>query len=448
MSLQTKLIYLFSLIISVAQAQEKPREFSPYSRFGIGDLADPNLSSVSQLGGAGAAFCDRNLLNAANPASLGFLKNTAFEGGVSIKNTGLKESGQSKSFFGGGLDYLALGLPLQNQINDVLERVNRKWHVGTMIVLKPYSFVGYSVAQRGNASDIGNYQINYTGNGGTYAFKWNTAVAYQNLSVGVGLQYLFGKMSYQRVSSLVDSAYSLRPITYSSIFADDISMHGFNWNFGIQYKINLKKPEEGENESSKFLTLGVYGNGNHDFTTTANQLYRRILTNSGTSAAADTVKNLSGVDGIGTLPKEIHFGVYYNDKYKFQVGAQYSMVGWSNYKNAAKPETLKNASEFALGVGYCPNIESFDNFFERVTYRLGFRTGTDPRSFNDQQLKFYAFNVGASLPFIFQRKVSFINLGLEFGKMGISSGLDTHYTQVKLGFTLNDDDWFLRKKYD
>ena len=98
-----------------------------------------------------------------------------------------------------------------NQINDdVLERVNRKWHVGTMIVHRGNCYgSGYSVAQRGNTSDIGSTRLIIPVMEEPMPLNGVLLCNYQNLSSIVGLQYLFGKMSYQRVSSsLVDSAYS------------------------------------------------------------------------------------------------------------------------------------------------------------------------------------------------------------------------------------------------
>lgn len=91
-------IVLISACFSGAIAQEKPREFSPYSRFGIGDLADPHFGAVSHLGGIAAAFTDRNQLNADNPASLGALRSTAFEVGVSTKYTTLSSGDQRTRF--------------------------------------------------------------------------------------------------------------------------------------------------------------------------------------------------------------------------------------------------------------------------------------------------------------------------------------------------------------
>ena len=436
-------IVLISACFSGAIAQEKPREFSPYSRFGIGDLADPHFGAVSHLGGIAAAFTDRNQLNADNPASLGALRSTAFEGGVSTKYTTLSSGDQRTRFFGGGLDYLALGLPLYNPINDLLNRNRRNLHIGTMFVLKPYSFVGYDISQIDSIAGTGSYQRKYIGNGGTYEFKWSNGFEYKQFSGGIGLGYLFGKMTYKRELDLLSV-----PLPYTTIFLNEISMRGVKWNAGIQYKVNLKKLAEGEVESSRYLSVGIYGQSAQDFKTTSNEIYRRELIVTSTAGIVDTVRNVTDQPGTGVLPGEIHAGFYYNDKYKLQFGGQYSLVSWSKYKNSAKPEILQNASHISFGAAYCPDIESLDNFLKRVTYRVGFRFGNDPRSFQNEQVKDFSVTFGAGVPFVYQRKVSFVNFAVEMGNIGLKDNLKSKYVQLKLGFTLNDDEWFLKSKYN
>ncbi|MDZ4708016.1 MAG: hypothetical protein SH818_06395 [Saprospiraceae bacterium] len=424
-------------------AQEKPREYSPYSRLGIGDLTDPNFSALSQLGGIAAGFNDKNILNFSNPAALGSLRNTAFEAGVSAKFTNLKNNDLSKSFFGGGLDYLALGVPVYNPINEALDRIDRKFHWGMLFALKPYSHVGYDIAQIDSISGTGRYKRSYTGSGGTYEFKWSNGIEYRKFSAGLSLGYLFGKMSYRRDLDLLSVV-----LPYSTIFLDEISMNGFKWNLGIQYKINLSKLKEGELESDKTLSIGLYGQSSQSFSTLSDHVYRRQLIVSAQVGVIDTVRNEINLEGSGTLPGELHLGFYYNQRYKFQFGGQLSLVSWSNYKNTAKPEILKNSSNLSLGLAYCPDIESLNNLLKRTTYRLGVKIGNDPRSFNDTQLKNFAVTFGLGVPFVFQRKVSFANLGIEMGSLGIQDKLKSNYVQLKLGFTLNDDEWFLKRKYN
>ncbi|MEP7268289.1 MAG: hypothetical protein ABI844_11735 [Saprospiraceae bacterium] len=430
------------LLCPLSKAQEKPREYSPYSRFGIGDLTDPNFFTISQFGGSAAGFTDRNFLNPTNPASLGALRNAAFEVGVSTKFNTLT-SGQSKStFFGGGLDYLALGLPLVNPINEALERKQRKVHIGTMFALKPFSQVGYDLQQIDSLEGVGRYSRKYTGNGGTYEFKWSTGFEFKSFSAGVGLGYLFGKMTLDRKLSLLDV-----PLPYTTDFQNEMSLKGFRWDLGSQYKINLRKLEDLETEPSKYISIGIYGQSSQPFSTTNNEIFKRELS-IGTAGVSDTVKITNGVSGTGKLPGSINAGIYFNNDYKLQIAAQMSLVSWSQYKNSAKPDILKNTSNFSLGVAYTPNIGSFDNLLKRITYRAGLSVGNDPRNFNNEQLKKFTVTFGGSIPFVFQRKVSFANFAVEIGSLGIKDKLRSNFVQLKLGFTLNDDEWFIKRKYN
>jgi len=52
------------------------------------------------------------------------------------------------------------------------------------------------------------------------------------------------------------------------------------------------------------------------------------------------------------------------------------------------------------------------------------------------------------LPFIFQRKVSHANLGIDIGRSGMNTSIQENYIRFTLGFTFNDDEWFVKRKYN
>ena len=87
-SLQILFGGLMLFLASWAHAQ--PKINSPYSRFGIGEIRDQNFVALSSMGGLAASYHNIYNVNALNPASLGFLRNTAFEVGVYGKNSWLK----------------------------------------------------------------------------------------------------------------------------------------------------------------------------------------------------------------------------------------------------------------------------------------------------------------------------------------------------------------------
>jgi hypothetical protein len=73
---------------------------------------------------------------------------------------------------------------------------------------------------------------------------------------------------------------------------------------------------------------------------------------------------------------------------------------------------------------------------------------TDPRVIAGEQLDAYGVTFGMGLPFIYQRKISHANLGFEFGKNGSNSVIRESFFKVTLGFTFNDDEWFIKRKYN
>ena len=47
-----------------------------------------------------------------------------------------------------------------------------------------------------------------------------------------------------------------------------------------------------------------------------------------------------------------------------------------------------------------------------------------------------------------RQQVSFVNLGFEFGQNGGNTTLTETYGRVTLGFTLNDNSWFYKRKFN
>lgn len=148
------------------------------------------------------------------------------------------------------------------------------------------------------------------------------------------------------------------------------------------------------------------------------------------------------------MPGELGFGMTYHHKNKFAIGVDYKRVFWSNYENDANPESLDNTSRFALGGYYRPDYNSINSFFSRIYYRFGFFMEQDPRQIENKSIDNYGLNLGFGLPFTWQRKISHMNLGVSLGKRSIDDILSETYVKMTLGFTFNDSDWFIKRKYN
>jgi len=430
----------------VAQpADPEPKDNSPYSRLGLGDLMTQYFAANAGMGGLRAALHDPYHINLINPAATAWLEVTAFEVGFFGEYAELESGDDVTTAWNGNLKYIALGFPLQNPINEVLERERAPFRWGMNFALTPYSNVEYDIETTSGlpGRDTMDVISAFEGLGGTYKVAWTNAFRYKNFSAGVSLGYIFGKITNSRSVFLDDQFY------YFDNFNDEFSLSGFLWNAGLQYDWVFKEMNrEGELEpTGKRITFGLYGNANNSFTTNSSSFYTREFVS--TVPNVDTLRNTREVEGNGTLPAELGFGVMYSEENKLRVGADYVSTSWSNYENDAKPESLSNSWRLSTGIEYTPNYSSYNSYLERIRYRGGFYYATDPRSFNGTQINEWAVTFGLGMPIIMPRQqTSFVNLAVEYGKFGIETGLQETFTRVTLGFTLNDNTWFFKRKFN
>jgi len=421
-----------------------PKINSPYSRFGLGNFVSQYYAGPGGMGGLSAAFHDPYHLNLANPASLSQLQTTVFEVGMNAQHSGLKSEGISEGVWSGNLNYLALGFPLINPINEALDRKRSLLGLGMAFALQPYTLVGYNVEATSEQEGLGQTTNFLKGTGGTNRLMWSNAARYKGLSGGLTIGYLFGQLTNSRRVEL-DSV----DLAYVTEFLDEISINGFFWEAGLQYTHEFKKLNaRGEMEpSGRRLIFGAFGNSKDKFNTNSRRFAERYNL---AYNIQDTILDESGLKQSGTLPSELSLGFVYENRNDFRLGVEYAMQQWSEYANEAKPEpSFSDTWRFSAGMEWIPDFQSYNNYFERVRYRLGFFYGQDPRSFEGEQLKEYGLTAGFGLPIILSRqRTSFVNLAVEAGRFGLADTLRETYVKMTLGFTLNDNTWFFKRKFN
>lgn len=447
-SFSRRIFALVSLCCAVgvlfAQSENiRPNGNSPYSRFGLGDPVNQFFAAQGGMAGLTAAFNDPYHLNVQNPASLAYLQATAFEVGVFGKYANLQDGDTNSDIWSGNLNYMALGFPLINPISSVLDKRDSPWNFGMNIALRPFTSVAYDIrAQVDNGENLGMTTNTFKGEGGTYQLTLGNGIKYNNLSFGVNIGYLFGKISRDR-----NVAFDSLELAYTTDFLDEFSVRGFTWNVGVQYEIELNEDRE-STEARRRLILGAYGNSATNFTTEVSRLYQRDIF----YAQTDTLVYDIGEKGSGRLPAQWSVGVTYEQLNKFKIGAEYSLAQWSQYENDAQPDnlvSLVDANRFAVGLEYIPEFNSYDSYFKKVRYRTGFQYATDPRQINSDQLQTYSVSIGLGFPIIRPRQqVSFINLSVEAGEFGMSDAVMEQFVRATVGFTLNDNSWFFKRKFN
>ena len=104
---------------------------------------------------------------------------------------------------------------------------------------------------------------------------------------------------------------------------------------------------------------------------------------------------------------------------------------------------------FRFGGELIPEYASYNKYSRRMSYRLGAFYGTDPRTVNGKSLLQYGFTMGLGLPIVVPRQTpSFVDLSLEVGRFGLKDALRETYIQITAGFSLNDNTWFYKRKFN
>jgi len=443
--IRNSIVFFFWLSAGVLFAQSadlQPKLNSPYSRFGIGDLAPLPFASQTAMGGMSAAYNDPFFLNMVNPAALGFLNTTDLETGFFAKYSHLRENNASDNLWSGNLNYFALGFPLINSLNRVLDKKSNDFSAGMGFVLQPFTNVGYDLRVEQILPEAGMARSSFTGGGGTFRFMWGNGIRWKNIALGANLGFLAGKMSYQRNVEFTQ----LGPASYFTNYLDEQSISAFQWNAGGQWIVPLEKKSEETNTNNKLkrLIFGLYGNSANNFNSNNSRFHTRA--NAGYNDR-DTILIENNIQNTGILPGELVMGLTYEKSNSFKIGIEYAFSNWSAYSNPLRQESLEDSRRLAVGMEIIPDLFSYNNYWQRVRYRAGAYYRTDPRTVNGKQLSDIGMTLGFGFPVILPRQqTSFINLALEGGSLGTTSALRELYIRMTLGFTLNDNSWFFKRK--
>ncbi len=440
-------LLLITLLLTSVCIWAQPKLNSPYSRIGLGDPFQQYMSSTAGYAGMSAAFMDRLQLNILNPAASSFMNEAALQVDVYAKNSEYEDPllNVSDNIWSGNLANLAIGFPLNNRANDILANKDRKVFHGMTFALLPYSLVGYNVEISNSIAESPLDTVNYAfqGNGGTYRFVWGNSIRYNNFAFGLNIGYLFGKIENER-----DVTFPNLGASYRNEITDELSFQGFLWSFGLMYHKEYTKPgSEGRPiPTGEFLTIGMYGNSKNSFKSTSQQTFLRVSTGYG-NTVRDSISQGEDVKFSGNqLPAEFTLGARYGDR-RWDLGAEVGVGFWEGFENKAAPVDLSNTYRVAIGGSIQPK-RKIPDLGREVRYSAGLFYQTDPRSdlFNEQ-LTNLGITLGARIPFKLRTQSAFTNFGLELGTIGTNEALKENYIKFTLGFTLNDESWFRKRKF-
>jgi Outer membrane protein transport protein (OMPP1/FadL/TodX). len=408
-----------------AQDVDALSTYTPYSLYGIGDIAKQGTAFNKGMGGIGVGVRDRRFINYLNPAAITSTDTLSFmfDFGVNQKNIYSKGNTGTSAYNTLNLQNIMFTAPIYKKS-------------ALIVGIVPYSNIGYKF----NASEtdnkiIANYgDISYQkyGQGSINKFFIGGAMNFaKNFSFGAEFIYYFGALDrYSNV--LFETDLSARDINTGWNY----KLNALSGRFGLQYFKEM---------GDKYLTVGATYSLKSDLKGDYTRYVHAVSNNS----KIDTVQNSVVNNYKTTIPAEIAAGFSYGKKDKWLVGFDYSRQDWEkiNIGNIDgvdfKPSV---ASSFKLGFEYIPNKYDIRYYFKRVTYKGGAYYDKSYINVNGNQIDAYGITFGMSLPIYMY--YNSINWSVDIGQRGTLKNdlVRETYIQFNVNISLHDI-WFRKKRY-
>lgn len=405
--------------------------FSPYTMYGIGDMAVGGSAFNRSMGGVGIAGRDPHAFNYRNPASMSVIprQSAIFNFAGEGKNIYARNSaaGNSTSYNTFNIHDLGLAVPLGRG-------------VGLGFSLTPVSSVGYTsrmIEENKNITEnIGSTIYNYAGDGGITQVAMSLGVNLTpQFSLGASMNYWFGDIERQ-YNSMVAS-YLDATVYRSIISTENQNLSKILFTLGAQYVFRVGK--------SNALTIGV----TYQPQVTASVRQSR-LTMSYSNSVADTVYAGSSRWNMD-IPGKIGAGFYFQST-KLGIAFDYSRQNWEGAFEipAGQDITLGTQQDYRFGISYTPNRFDIRNSLNRWTYKAGVRYSDSYLIKNGDQLHDAAVSLGVDFG-LKKGTFSKVGIGIEYGERGSRAAgqVRERYFNFFVALSLfGSDYWFVRPKYN
>ena len=411
-----KILIVTAILFSVVSSAQETTS-SPYSFFGIGLLKFNGTVENKSMGGM-SVYADSIHLNLKNPAAYSDLLLTTYTVGASHSIVNSESDLGEAEASSTSIDYIAIGIP-----------VSRKFGFGFGLI--PYSSVGYRLVERNE--DVANQ---FTGRGGLNRVFLSAGYKItKNFALGAEANYSFGNIQNKSLLFQRELQYGTRELNRSDI-------NGFSYKLGLNYEGNIN--EDLQVEASAYYTPSSN-------LTTENQ--RRIATVILDSEGQDQTIEESEVQVSSedmSLPAEYSLGAGIGQKNNWFVGLEYAEVeagGFSNRSFSIQDAYFENATSYRIGGFWIPEYNSLTNYFDRITYRAGFRFEETGLVKANQPINEFGISFGVGLPV--GDWFSNANIGVEYGQRGTTSAglVKEKFFNLFISLSLNDR-WFIKNKYN
>jgi len=446
---------------------------SPYSRYGLGDLA-PNTNIFNRsMAGLSAAYSDQPItglsdprtgkyypsINFSNPASYSRFfaikeVNTnkltygrmLFDVGVNLTTRTLHEANSPQSFTStnGYFSYMQIGVPLK-----------KNW--GMVLGLRPLSTINYKIDRNERLYDphtgsmIDSAKTQFVGEGGSFLFNTGTGLAFGNLSIGINAGFLFGRKDYSTRRRFESDS-----VIYSnSNHQTKSNFGGIVFDAGVQYRIDLSP------DKTRYIQLGGFGNIQQKLDTRSDVIRESFVTDpsDGALIRIDSVYEQLGVKGSLEYPASFGAGFIFEQlpdvrKTGWLLGMDFNSTDWDSYRFNGQTDAVRSNWQVKIGGQLRPRLK--ETYKSLVAYRAGMFFGDDYVYIDNKKLSTWGITAGVSLPIAnlkdasrrFRTQYSIVNVSAEYIKRGNNDNpINENQFRVSVGFTLSDL-WFTKRKYD
>ena len=412
-----KLFIVAVLLMAFKGLAQEGATTSPYSFYGVGLQQFKGTVEYKAMGGI-QTFSDSLHLNLLNPASLGKLKYTTFTVGgnhqeVTAKNNVLEEKASKSTF-----DYIALGFPVAKDI-------------GVSFGLMPYTAVGY------NLDDSTDEVLNrFSGRGGINRLFLSSGYnVIEGLTVGVSANYNFGNIQNEVIRSQEDVELGTRESNRS-----DLS--GVTFELGAQYETMVSEKLQ-LTSSVKYVPSSSIGVQNQ------REVSSVLFNTLGLIQDVDT-QEIVVKDADFDYPSSVTLGLGIGEVNKWFVSGEYTAMQFSSFTNrtfSLDDASFKDGTQIRIGGFYIPKYNSVTSYWDRITYRAGFRYEESGLVVSGQDINEFGISFGVGLPT--RRDISSANIFVEFGQRGTTDAnlVQENFVNIGLSLSLNAR-WFQKSKFN
>jgi hypothetical protein len=410
-------LFLFSQLAVFSQ------ENSPYSRYGLGNLKP--IENIANRGMGGVSIADDNPLiaNPSNPATYTGLRLTSYQVGVEGSSVKIKNATDAYRTGYTVLSYVNIGFAASKKL-------------GLSFGLLPQTRSKYNMEQI-DSLPFSKVLNSYYGGGGVQKIYVGAAYKMGDFSIGVNTGYTFGNLINTSDNKFVDSLK-----IFSNSVTTRTTMGGVFWQVGglMNKKIN----------DDYTIKLGATYTGSQTLNAKKEGYWNTFIGDVTDPLYSKNVDSINNVKGKIKLPSHLAVGAIIANGDFWQLGADFISSDWTKYSYYGNADSMTKSWTLKLGGSITPDVNAVNNYWKKVTYRVGAYTGKDNLQFNGTTFSKMGVTAGIGYP-IRRTNLSIgqINASLDIGKRGTTENglLREGYTRFAVGFTFNDK-WFVKRRYD